>query len=70
MNNYLSRVFWNVFHMFFICFLCTSGGTSTSIIQSIRMVYNFAEATLGLLLATAATSMLSEGPGLRLRGAR
>ena len=51
--------------MFILCFLCNSGGTSTSIIQSILMVYNFAEATLGLRLATAATSMLSEAPGLR-----
>ena len=32
--------------------------------QSYILVYNLAEATLGLLLATAVTSMLSEVPGL------
>ena len=63
--------------LFFAFYILHSGCTLTSIIQSIFVVYNFsrghahilvynlAEATLGLLLAATATSMLSEVPGLR-----
>ena len=67
--------------MYFICpsfafYVLHSGCTLTSLIQSIFVVYNFsrghilevyklAEAALGLLLVAAATSMLSEVPGLR-----